>query len=62
VWYKKKRENLCKILRGYEDAYLEYLVKTWRLDPTNFRRIVDDMEAFIDLKNKLCPRGALKSR
>jgi hypothetical protein len=59
---QKRREEICKILQGYEDAYVEYLVKTWLLDPTNLRQVVDDLEAFIDLKNKLCPTKTNKSR
>jgi len=51
----KERRDLCKTLEEYEDTYLRYLVKTWTLDPTNFRIVVDDVEAFIDLKSKLCP-------
>ena len=57
-----KRRDLCKTLQEYEDAYVEYLTKTWTLDPTNFRQLVDDVEAFMDLKNKLCPPKARKSR
>lgn len=59
---QKRREILCKTLQGYEDTYLEYLVNTWELDPVNFRQVVDDIEAFIDLKNKLCPPETRKSR
>lgn len=53
--YSKESEDFCKTLEEYEDVYLHYLVKTWIFDPENFRRVVDDVEAFIDLKNKLCP-------
>jgi hypothetical protein len=58
----KRREELCRTLQQYEDAYLEYLAKTWELDPLNFRQVVDDMEALVDLKNKLCPPKTYRSR
>jgi len=59
---QKRREELCKTLQEYEDAYFEYLVNTWKLDPTSFRQVVDDMEALVDLKNKLCPPKTYKPR
>lgn len=58
----KERRDFCKTFEEYEELYLRYLVRTWIFDPTNFRRVVDDVEAFIDLKDKICPPKTRKLR
>ena len=59
---KQRETNLYETLEEYEKVLIRHLVDTWRLDPENFRQVVDDVEAFIDLKNKLCLPRIRKSR
>lgn len=52
----EKDADLCAELDKIEKAYRSALVSTWRTRPREFNVVVREFEAFLDLKDKLCPK------